>query len=224
MKSKMVHLLEVSLKRYLLGFLKNPSPAFPPNGKPPEGYTLPPNGLKSPEHFEPPKGFPDFPPDDDFLDGPPDFPSDLPPQGPPPKGKPPGGPGGPPGLPRPTKNLMFEPKTISPFKLVCHLSGKYEIMIIILGIIGSLGSGLSGPIMSLLMGDSINTFANDSVTDEESYVNFKFDASPMVKKFLWVGAGMFVVNFLGNSMWNYVGLLQIYHLKEKRKLPFFRNT
>ena len=204
MKSKMVHLLEVSLKRYLLGFLKNPSPAFPPNGKPPEGYTLPPNGLKSPEHFEPPKGFPDFPPDDDFLDGPPDFPSDLPPQGPPPKGKPPGGPGGPPGLPRPTKNLMFEPKTIFPFKLVCHLSGKYEIMIIILGIIGSLGSGLSGPIMSLLMGDSINTFANDSVTDEESYVNFKFDASPMVKKFLWVGAGMFVVNFLGNAMWNYV--------------------
>ena len=77
-------------------------------------------------------------------------------------------------------------------------------MIIILGIIGSLGSGLSGPIMSLLMGDSINTFANDSVTDDDNYNTFKFDASPMVKKFLWVGAGMFVVNFLGNAMWNYV--------------------
>ena len=78
------------------GFPNNPPPDFlhgkPPEGfklpegfQPPEGFPQPPKGFKPPEGFQPPEGFPqppegfpDFPQDDDFLDGPPDFPSDSP--------------------------------------------------------------------------------------------------------------------------------------------------
>ena len=47
-----------------------------------------------------------------------------------------------------SQKLMFGKKDISPIKLICHLSGKVEIVLMILGIIGSLGSGVSGPLMT----------------------------------------------------------------------------
>ena len=56
------------------------------------------------------------------------------------------------------KNLMFEQKKISPLKLYFHLSGKFEIFLMILGTIGSLGSGVAGPLMTYLFGDTFNDF------------------------------------------------------------------
>ena len=59
------------------------------------------------------------------------------------------------------KNLMFEEKEISIFRIYCHLTEKIDIFFLALAIIGSLGSGLSLPIMayisSALMGDVGNT-------------------------------------------------------------------
>ena len=202
-----------------------PKGSFP--GKPPESFPNPPPDVIPPSDF-PPDGFPPggFPPDGfpldevDLPDEPPDFPDGLPP---PPKGKKPsGGPGGPPGFPPPSKNLMFEQKQISPMKLYCHLSGKYEVIIMLLGVIGSLGSGLSGPLMSLLMGGSITDFSQTQDYGTSSYKQellsmeeFKETVDSSVKKFMYIGIAMFVVNFLGTAMWNYAGLLQIFHLKEK---------
>ena len=55
----------------------------------------------------------------------------------------------------PKKNsLLYDQKDISPMKLYCHLSGKLEILFMILGFIGSICSGASGPIISLLNGSS----------------------------------------------------------------------
>ena len=51
---------------------------------------------------------------------------------------------------------MFEQKKISPLKLYFHLSGKFEIFLMILGTIGSLGSGVAGPLMTYLFGDTFN--------------------------------------------------------------------
>ena len=63
------------------------------------------------------------------------------------------------------KNLMFEQRKISPMKLYCHLSGKFEILLMILGTIGSLGAGVAGPLMTYLFGDTFNDFTG--VTEEQ---------------------------------------------------------
>ena len=128
------------------------------------------------------------------------------------------------------KNLMFEQKNISAFQLYCHLSAKLEIIFMILGAIGSLGAGCAGPLMTLLFGDSLNDFGSveggqvdyDTLTPEQQK---EFDAAilggfgdtmdKMVKKFLYIGVGMFCAEFLNNCMWNLAGLRQIFHLKEK---------
>ena len=100
----------------------------------------------------------------------------------------------------------------------------------ILGAIGSLGAGCAGPLMTLLFGDSLNDFGSveggqvdyDTLTPEQQK---EFDAAilggfgdtmdKMVKKFLYIGVGMFCAEFLNNCMWNLAGLRQIFHLKEK---------
>jgi len=48
--------------------------------------------------------------------------------------------------------LMFEQKNISVPKLYCHLSKQTEKILLIFGIIGSLSSGVSGPLMTQLFG------------------------------------------------------------------------
>jgi hypothetical protein len=47
---------------------------------------------------------------------------------------------------------MFEQKNISVPKLYCHLSKQTEKILLIFGIIGSLSSGVSGPLMTQLFG------------------------------------------------------------------------
>ena len=37
----------------------------------------------------------------------------------------------------------------------------------------------------------------------------------MVRKFLFIGIGMFFAEFLNNAMWNLAGLRQIHHMKEQ---------
>ena len=123
-----------------------------------------------------------------------------------------------------SQKLMFGKKDISPIKLICHLSGKVEIVLMILGIIGSLGSGVSGHLMTYLFGDMLGDFSEFTSTDltqippdvaEKLMSAFKETVDDMVKKLLYIGVGSFASGFLMHSMWNYVGLRQIYHLKEK---------
>ena len=128
------------------------------------------------------------------------------------------------------RNLMFEQRSISIIKLYCHLSYKCEIILMILGTIGSLGGGIAGPIMAWLFGDLIRDFSStqntnfdtSSMTDEELQAQmeqfldvFMKNIDKMVKKLLFIGVGMFVAYFLANFMWQYVGLRQMHHLKEK---------
>ena len=122
------------------------------------------------------------------------------------------------------KNLMFEQKKISPLKLYFHLSGKFEIFLMILGTIGSLGSGVAGPLMTYLFGDTFNDFTGVSeeqmalATPEQLNMMFELfnhNIDDMIKKMLYIGTGMFFAMFLTKFMWSYVGLLQMNHLKEK---------
>lgn len=78
--------------------------------------------------------------------------------------------------------------------------------------------------MSLLFGDTITDFSgtSDSNTGDipqeqlkQFFELFMENIDKMVYKFLYIGTGMFFANFLMISMWQYVGLRQIHHLKEK---------
>ena len=121
------------------------------------------------------------------------------------------------------KNLMFKQRKISPMKLYCHLSGKLEIILMILGTIGSLGAGVAGPLMTYLFGDTFNDFTGvteeqmESATPEmiEIMLNtFNKNIDDMIKTMLYIGTGMFFAMFIEKFMWSYVGLLQMNHLKE----------
>ena len=50
---------------------------------------------------------------------------------------------------------------------------------------------------------------------ETLFAAFKKKVDDMVNKLLYIGIGMFFAGFLMHSMWNYGGLRQIHHLKEK---------
>ena len=127
------------------------------------------------------------------------------------------------------KNLMFEQKNISVFKLLCHLSSSTEVVLMILGVIGSIASGVAGPLMTLLFGDTIDSFGevklgpNDSMSEAEMhywfsiFVNttFKETVDDMVNKFLYIGVGMFCAECLNRAMWSLSGLRQIHYMKEK---------
>ena len=119
----------------------------------------------------------------------------------------------------PKKNsLLYDQKDISPMKLYCHLSGKLEILFMILGFIGSICSGASGPIISLLNGSTVNNFRNSAYIRENNTSMmelFKDEIDEKVRIYLIMGVAMFFSNFLMTFMWALSALRQMHHLKEK---------
>ena len=118
------------------------------------------------------------------------------------------------------QNLMFETKKISVFRLYCHISGKFEIFLMIAATIFTIGAGISGPILSFLIGDGLDDFAGTSEIEELSDEEFKFildQVKPFInktiKKFLIVGAIMFVCNFFMVFLWDYSSLRQMLWMK-----------
>ena len=117
-------------------------------------------------------------------------------------------------------SLLFDQRDISPMKLYCHLSGKLEIFLMILGFIGSIGSGASGPLISLLNGSTVNNFRSSTIgsteTDEGILMEqFKEEIDKKVRTYLIMGAAMFLAHFLMTFMWALSALRQMHHLKEK---------
>ena len=64
-------------------------------------------------------------------------------------------------------NLVFDEKSISAAKLYLHLSGPYEIFLMIIGIICSLGAGVAAPLMCYLFGDMANDFSQANVDENQ---------------------------------------------------------
>ena len=118
------------------------------------------------------------------------------------------------------KNLMFGVKRISPFRLYCHISGNFEIFLMIVGSIFTIGAGCSGALISLLLGDTINDFTSTSEIEDlpdDEYNNILDKVEPsindMTKKFLIIGAIMFVCNFFMMFSWAYSSLRQMHWMK-----------
>ena len=119
------------------------------------------------------------------------------------------------------QNLMFGVKKISPFRLYYHISGKFEIFLMIVGTIFTIGAGCSGALISLLIGDTINDFTDTSEIEDLPDEEYKIildrvepSINKMIKKFLIIGAIMFVCNFFMMFLWAYSSLRQMHWMKK----------
>ena len=114
------------------------------------------------------------------------------------------------------KNLMFDEKEISVFRIYSHLAERLDYIYMVFATIGSFGAGLSLPIMAYissdLMGDIGNTseYSADIATLIER-VEDAFDTQ--IKRFLIFGAISFFCNFLSIGFWTLTGSRMCHKLK-----------
>ena len=118
------------------------------------------------------------------------------------------------------ENLIFDYKYVSPLRLYCAISNKFEIFLMIIAAILTIGSGLSTAIKSSLLGDAINNLATTVGTkelpdDEYEKLMDKVESQidKTIRKFLIYGSIMFVFNFLSEFLWLYSGLRQMHNFK-----------
>ena len=118
------------------------------------------------------------------------------------------------------KNLMFEEKDINIFQIYCHLMENIDYFYLVLALIGSLGSGLSMPIMAYISSDLMGDVGN---TSEYSYDilmlmdRVKKAFNTQIKRFLIFGAISFAANFLNICFWSLLG----FRLGHKLKRNYF---
>ena len=116
------------------------------------------------------------------------------------------------------KNLMFEEKSISLYRLYTHLCHKIDYLYIVLGAIGSMVSGVTMPLLAYMMSDLFSEIGNTSesvtVDDIEEMKNVVEKAmNKQIKRFLVFGAISFVGNFLNVCFWTLVGERCVHHMK-----------
>ena len=116
------------------------------------------------------------------------------------------------------KNLMFEEKEISIFRIYSHLMEKIDILYIILAIIGSLGAGLSLPIMAYISSDLMGDVGNTSEYADDPLIlldRVKSAFNTQIRRFLIFGAIAFVCNFLAICFWCLLGSRMCHTLKRR---------
>ena len=114
------------------------------------------------------------------------------------------------------KKLMFGEKDISLFKIYGHLMEKIDYFFITLAIIGSLGGGLSLPIMAYISSDLMGDVGNTSEYAYDPLIlidRVKSAFNTQIKRFLIFGAISFVANFLSICFWTLVGSRMCHKLK-----------
>ena len=115
------------------------------------------------------------------------------------------------------KNLMFEEKDISIFHIYFHLAEPIDYLYMVIAIIGSIGAGLTMPIMSYLSTDLFSEVGNTSeystdITKLMDIVKHAFDKQ--IKRFLIVGVIMFFCHFCSVCFWTLIGSRMCHKLKE----------
>ena len=117
--------------------------------------------------------------------------------------------------------LMFEKQSVSLFRIYGHLCEPIDFLFLILAIIGSIGAGVSMPIMSYLTSDVYSDVGNTSESrDTEANIEamksiVKKTMNDQIKKQLIYGALSFVCNFMSVTFWSLVGNRCVYNLKKK---------
>ena len=116
------------------------------------------------------------------------------------------------------KNLLFEEKSIPLIRLYTHLCYPIDYLYVILGTLGSIGSGVTMPLLAYMMSDIFsdigNTSENTSIADiEQMKVIVEKAMNKQIKRFLIFGVIVFISNFLNVCFWTLVGERCVHHLK-----------
>jgi ABC-type multidrug transport system fused ATPase/permease subunit len=117
--------------------------------------------------------------------------------------------------------LMFQKQSVSIFRIYCHLFESIDWLFLVFAVIGSIGAGISMPIMSYTMSDVYSDVGNTSemqnspeaIAMMQEAVEDSMD--DQIKKQLIYGAISFVCNFLSVCFWSLIGNRCVYNLKKK---------
>ena len=119
-----------------------------------------------------------------------------------------------------TEKEKNKEKSVSLCKLIYHLSGSKEKLLIFIGTIGSIVSAVSGPTMYYLFGGAINDFSDiqDLSKNDPEYQKkieeFESNIRDVYTRYLIVGTILFCSNFLQQFSWQFSAFFQIYKLKQ----------
>jgi hypothetical protein len=96
--------------------------------------------------------------------------------------------------------------SVSYFTLQFNLAKKFDILIIIIGIISSLGLAISMPLFSILFGGTLNDLGDQNSLDR---------IKSLCLQFFLVGLGMFGAGALMICCWSYSGRMITNYIKKK---------
>ena len=116
------------------------------------------------------------------------------------------------------KNLLFEEKSVSLWRLYTHLCEPIDYLYIVLSTIGSIGAGITMPLLAYMMSDLFSEIGNTSEVVTEDDIDEMRDTvkramNKQIKRFLVFGAITFVANFLNVCFWTLVGQRCVHHMK-----------
>ena len=118
------------------------------------------------------------------------------------------------------KKLMFEKQDVGLCKIHCHLLEPLDWFLLVLALVGSIGSGASMPLLSFFNSDVLSDIKNTSEIRgmsevELMYYIVKKTMDHQIKLQLISGAISFVCNFLNTFCWSLIGNRCIYNLRKK---------
>ena len=120
------------------------------------------------------------------------------------------------------KLLVYSVKSVSIFKIICHLSGKLEIFFMIIGTLCTFFSGCTNSIWSILAGNTINELTNiigvdqlDEAEHKKKIEEIRNPVNTLIWLFIILGVLTFITNFFMMFLWGYSALRQMNTLKIK---------
>ena len=117
--------------------------------------------------------------------------------------------------------LMFEKQSVNLLRIYIHLFEPIDWLLFVLAIIGSIGAGISMPIMSYFIGDVYSDIGNTSESRDspkaiaQMLERVEDTMDDQIKRQLITGAISFVCNFLSVCFWYLIGNRCAYNLKKK---------
>ena len=119
------------------------------------------------------------------------------------------------------EKLMFQKQSVSLCRIYCHLFEPLDWLFVILAIIGSIGAGISMPLMSYLTSDVYsdvgNTSENRDTAQDVAIMEeiVRETMNDQIKKQLIYGAVSFVCYFFSVCFWSLIGNRSTYNLKRR---------
>ena len=92
-------------------------------------------------------------------------------------------------------------KSVSIFKLLCHFTKRWEVLILILALLGSAGTGFAMPLFSFIFGRTLNNLSED-IKDLDDFFSIM---KQMSLDYVYLGAAVFFLSFLMTSCWGIIG-------------------